>query len=87
MANEYQRNRLIVLDRDNWSCSYCGVALIESKVANNAATVDHLVPRSAGGTDDVYNLVACCRVCNAKKGVKQVIRPLWLHRDVFKDYR
>lgn len=32
-----------------------------------ATTVDHLVPRSQGGTNDDENLVACCRRCNEIK--------------------
>jgi hypothetical protein len=32
------------------------------------ATVDHIIPVSMGGTDEIENLVPCCRVCNSKKG-------------------
>ena len=31
--------------------------------------VDHVVPLARGGTDDIANLVPCCRYCNARKGV------------------
>jgi 5-methylcytosine-specific restriction endonuclease McrA len=48
-----------VLRRDGHRCGYCKRA---------AATVDHVLPRSRGGTDSWANLVACCLRCNGKKG-------------------
>lgn len=41
-------------------CFYCGDEF--------AATVDHLVPRALGGTDDQWNLVSACHRCNSRKG-------------------
>jgi 5-methylcytosine-specific restriction endonuclease McrA len=35
-----------------------------------AATVDHVIPRSKGGTDDLSNLVLACNECNRTKGAK-----------------
>lgn len=35
-----------------------------------AATIDHLVPKCMGGTDNDNNLVAACMPCNNKKGAK-----------------
>ena len=34
----------------------------------NLATLDHVIPISRGGTDDVSNLDLCCRKCNRFKG-------------------
>jgi 5-methylcytosine-specific restriction endonuclease McrA len=48
-----------VLRRDAHRCGYCGRA---------AATIDHIVPRSRGGSDTWANLVACCLRCNGVKG-------------------
>ncbi|MGL4339057.1 MAG: HNH endonuclease [Rhodoglobus sp.] len=48
-----------VLRRDNNRCGYCG---------GMATTVDHVLPRSRGGTDSWENLLACCLRCNSLKG-------------------
>ena len=34
----------------------------------NPLTVDHIIPRSKGGTDDLDNLQPMCYLCNTKKG-------------------
>jgi 5-methylcytosine-specific restriction endonuclease McrA len=53
--------RAAVLKRDEERCVYCGLPAI---------TVDHVIPRSRGGSDDEDNLVACCSECNGGKGDK-----------------
>jgi 5-methylcytosine-specific restriction endonuclease McrA len=50
--------RRAVFARDNWTCQYCGKA---------AENVDHVHPRSKGGTHTWDNVVAACRRCNSKK--------------------
>jgi 5-methylcytosine-specific restriction endonuclease McrA len=47
-----------VLVRDRHRCAYCG---------RRATTVDHVVPRSAGGADSWLNTVACCAEDNHRK--------------------
>jgi 5-methylcytosine-specific restriction endonuclease McrA len=58
-SGKWKTQRLIVLRRDCYICSYCG---------EPANEVDHIQPRVLGGTDDLDNLVAACRRCNAMKG-------------------
>lgn len=48
--------------RDGQNCYYCGRKLMYGKVS-----LDHYLPRSAGGTDDVFNLVTSCKKCNGGK--------------------
>jgi 5-methylcytosine-specific restriction endonuclease McrA len=48
-----------VLRRDGHMCAYCG---------GRADSVDHLLPRSRGGGDTWFNLVAACQPCNGLKG-------------------
>jgi 5-methylcytosine-specific restriction endonuclease McrA len=52
--------RRAVFARDGWACQYCG--------ARNHLTVDHVVPRSKGGTSSWENIVASCAPCNRRKG-------------------
>ena len=51
-------SRRAVFARDHHRCQYCGSA---------AENLDHVVPRSRGGTHVWENVVACCRRCNARK--------------------
>lgn len=57
-----KRVRYEVLRRCNFACFYCGlpapVVILE---------IDHLHPKSRGGSDDEWNLVAACQECNAGK--------------------
>lgn len=55
-----------VLQRDNWICQYCDTDMLTSRLTFEAATVDHLIPVSAGGADDESNLVASCSGCNQR---------------------
>ncbi|WP_309081229.1 HNH endonuclease [Zhihengliuella sp.] len=57
-----------VLRRDGYRCAYCG---------RNAATVDHIHPRSLGGADSWENLVACCLDCNGRKGNRTLSQLGW----------
>ncbi len=51
-------SRKAVFLRDGHTCQYCGRA---------AENVDHVVPRSRGGSHTWDNVVAACRRCNGKK--------------------
>ena len=33
-------------------------------------TVEHIIPRSKGGTDDLENLALACKGCNNEKGIR-----------------
>ena len=47
--------------RDGWQCAYCGSG-------SNRLTLDHVVPRSRGGTSVWENVVTSCAPCNHRKG-------------------
>ncbi len=53
-------SRQNIFRRDNHECQYCGT--------DTDLTLDHLIPRSKGGTSNWKNLVTACKHCNAKKG-------------------
>ncbi|MEG9432487.1 HNH endonuclease [Terriglobus sp. ADX1] len=56
-------SRKNILLRDRNTCQYCGCVLTTSEL-----TLDHVLPRSRGGTSTWENLVACCHDCNRRKG-------------------
>lgn len=56
-------SRHSILARDNYTCQYCGAR-------SRDLTIDHVIPRWAGGPHTWDNTVACCRRCNLKKGDK-----------------
>lgn len=48
----------LILEAHSHTCFYCKA---------RATSVDHIVPRRAGGTNDLTNLIAACRWCNSTK--------------------
>jgi len=56
-------SRHSVLARDGYTCQYCGLR-------GKDLTIDHVLPKWAGGPHTWDNLVACCRRCNLKKADK-----------------
>jgi 5-methylcytosine-specific restriction endonuclease McrA len=75
--------RRAVFARDDWTCQYCG--------SRQQLTVDHVIPRSKGGSSDWTNIVAACAPCNRRKGdslptragMHPRLRPTAPHPDVF----
>lgn len=53
--------------RDGAQCYLCGYVFTE---VGRRMTVDHVIPRSRGGTDAWENLRPACLACNARKGAK-----------------
>jgi 5-methylcytosine-specific restriction endonuclease McrA len=62
---EWQRMRLAVFQRDNFTCQYCGAT-------DKALDCDHVVPLSRGGITHEHNLVTACFPCNRSKGDKLI---------------
>lgn len=54
-----------VFERDGWLCAYCRAA-----VSMESGHVDHVIPRSRGGSDELGNLTAACAPCNLSKGAR-----------------
>lgn len=53
-------------------CLHCGARLTISLAGEplSQATVEHILPRNHGGTDELTNLALACARCNAQKGVR-----------------
>jgi 5-methylcytosine-specific restriction endonuclease McrA len=65
---EYQQGELAgyevreyLLEKWQRTCAYCGAK-------NVSLEVEHITPKSRGGTNRVSNLTLACRTCNQKKG-------------------
>ena|ERR1051325_6588326 len=52
-------------------CFYCFRTIEELKEQGIYMTVDHVIPKCRGGTNDLDNLVAACERCNNMKGESQ----------------
>ncbi len=60
--------RAALMHRDRFRCAYC---------PGRAETIDHVVPRSRGGTHTWENCVACCASCNHRKADKLLAELGW----------
>lgn len=62
---EVKFSRKNILSRDDNRCQYCGKHYPATQLS-----IDHIIPRSRGGSSKWDNLVASCSKCNTKKGGK-----------------
>lgn len=60
--------RFAVFDRDNYTCRYCGRSTDDGVILE----VDHVIPRSKGGSDEIENLATACADCNRGKSAKEI---------------
>ncbi len=53
-------------------CIHCHRQLLVSGEGEllGTASIEHIVPRTHGGTDDLENLALACAACNGEKGVR-----------------
>ena len=76
-------SRRNIFKRDHWACQYCGC-----QPGSEELTIDHVVPRSQGGTSTWENCVLACIGCNKRKADrtphqagmrlrKVPVRPTW----------
>lgn len=54
--------RVDVIKRDNCRCVFCGATARETQLQ-----IDHIIPFSKGGSNDLSNLQALCVECNRGK--------------------
>jgi len=81
---EYQQGELFgyelreyLLTKWRHQCAYCGTKDVPLEI-------EHIHPRSKGGSDRVSNLTIACHKCNQKKGNKQVEQFLFEKPDVLR---
>lgn len=56
--------RQIVREQANYLCEYCHSL---ERLSANRFTIDHVIPRSLGGSDNLHNLALACRRCNERR--------------------
>lgn len=61
--NNYYQLRWKVLLRDNFTCQYCGLTPKD----NIKLEIDHIIPKSKKGVDNINNLITACHLCNKGK--------------------
>jgi hypothetical protein len=59
--------RQLVIQSADYRCEYCKTS---SRLTGMPLVMEHILPRSLGGTDDRSNLAASCYRCNEFKGAK-----------------
>lgn len=78
--------RLAIVDTDNtfekvsylgglvWQgkCIFCNKKLLINEDGSlvNHATIEHIIPKSQGGSDEIKNLALACKQCNTEKGIR-----------------
>jgi 5-methylcytosine-specific restriction endonuclease McrA len=76
-------SRRNIFKRDHYTCQYCG-----DQPGSEELSIDHVVPRSQGGTSTWENCVLACVACNKRKADRtpqqagmrlrrQPARPAW----------
>ena len=65
-----QREEIIqkLTERDGMYCSSCGKLLDTEHIA-----IEHIIPKTYGGTDELHNLLLVCPKCNALLGSKPAL--------------
>ena len=65
--NLSKKIRFEVFKRDRFTCQYCGKSSPDVTLQ-----VDHIIPVSKGGKNDMMNLVTACSDCNLGKGAREL---------------
>lgn len=69
-------NRTLVYRKHNYICTSCNVKCVHPNKDNynqsNAATLDHIIPKSKGGSHTYDNVTLLCRSCNTIKSDKMI---------------
>jgi endonuclease I len=62
------RKRIYLAIIQNWQCYWCKQECREESGHPNTATIEHITPRSKGGSNEMDNLAMACYNCNNRRG-------------------
>src|SRR5262245_66687976 len=62
--------RRLVAHRGQHCCEYC---CTQARYSADSFTMDHIIPRSLGGSTTADNLALCCHGCNQHKSRRTVV--------------
>ena len=74
MSHNFSKHRKrIIANSPVINCYYCNIELTadrngKKRPPENFFTMDHLHPKSKGGSNNITNLKVCCLRCNVKRG-------------------
>lgn len=82
-----QERKVAIWKRDNFICFYCG------HDCRDHPTIDHVIPKSKGGSGEPDNLVTACTSCNHDKADSLpadrgtcIVRRSWQMKSVYNSY-
>ena len=70
-------------NRDNWICGICGMPVnpeLSVYETEWAATIDHIIPRCKGGSNEDDNLQIAHLACNVRKGRYKTVELYEIHK-------
>ena len=83
MSVKNKNIKKILWNTSSHYCPVCDCLMTNSgsPTADNFATLDHVVPKSLSGGNNVENLRLLCRKCNIKRGNKSNEEGVYCFRD------
>jgi hypothetical protein len=67
-----ERDVITMFEFFGWRCIYCGGDGLDT--SDRVIGLDHVVAMCNGGTNELRNIVCCCKPCNASKSRYDVYR-------------
>lgn len=69
---QYVQVRPLILERDSYTCQKCG--------SKDYLEVNHIIPKSKGGTNDTNNLITLCDLCHAEEHKDEPVYKIMMKR-------
>lgn len=66
----WRKLRAMVLERDRYLCLEC----LRNGLYVSATTVDHIIAKAHGGSDDLSNLQSLCEQCHRMKTARERLK-------------